>query len=133
MLDKEGEETVTVLHLFLYCLLYTSQPTETNYTCRATAASVKIDAQAYTADGTTVTVNGKQTDTVNLSSGKNTVQVKVSHTDGQSRTYQIQIERVSAVTVALEVPAGVDAEQMCIRDRVCPRGFYQANSLEALF
>ena len=43
------------------------QPAETNYTCRATAASVKIDAQAYTADGTTVTVNGKQTDTVNLS------------------------------------------------------------------
>ena len=68
---------------------------ETNYTCRATAASVKIDAQAYTADGTTVTVNGKQTDTVNLSSGKNNVLVKVSHTGGQSRTYQIQIERVS--------------------------------------
>ncbi len=86
------------------------QPAETNYTCRATAASVKIDAQAYTADGTTVTVNGKQTDTVNLSSGKNNVLVKVSHTGGQSRTYQIQIERVSAVTVALEVPAGVDAE-----------------------
>ena len=86
------------------------RPGVTDYTLRATASAVTVDARAFTQEGTTVTINGGTSSTVPLSAGKNSVTIQVTHTSGQSRTYRLTIEKLAPATVQLAVPDGVAAQ-----------------------
>lgn len=87
-------------------------PMVTEYTLRATQDTVTIDAVPFTEAGTTVKINGTDTTVVTLTEGVNQVTLQVSHTNGQSRTYRLNIEKTDAAAVTVNAPQGVTA-QIC--------------------
>lgn len=82
-------------------------PDTLSYALKTSASAVEIAADAFGADGYTVSGTGA----VQLpSNGSYSRTVTVSHAGGKSQTYTLQIQKVSAVGVTVQAPAGASLQ-----------------------
>lgn len=86
----------------------TFDPTQTAYAVTTTSDRLLIEANALCADAV-VTIDGVQRQTAELSiaSGSSTPEIAVSHANGRSTVYTVQVTRVDAVEVTLAYAQGV--------------------------
>lgn len=85
----------------------------TDYTVNTINDALSIAAEPFGTEGYSVSVQaaGKISDNqVNLSDGENTVDVTVSHVNGQSRTYSFKVVKARCATVTMNPPAEVTVE-----------------------
>lgn len=80
------------------------QPDRTDYTVTTVADGLAVSAEPYCPESK-VTVEKREP-----ASDGDRVSVEVSHANGQSRTYTVQLHRVDPVTVTLLLPEGTEAE-----------------------
>ena len=83
-------------------------PETREYTLTTTGSSVDLYPQLRTDDGITLTVNGEVTDSaahIPLSEGITPITVQVSHQNGQSSSYTLNVEQIASVSVRVETSA----------------------------
>lgn len=88
-------------------------PSITEYEADTVSSSLSVETKTYGTDGYRVVVKNGNTitssDKIELSEGTNSITVKVSHSNGKSRTYHFTVNRVEKTEVKLNVPDGVKA------------------------
>ncbi len=98
-------------------------PKTTSYSIALPIGSYSIEGTAFSGDGYSVSVNGLENGAfVDIAEGSNSVSVTVVHTNGQSRTYTLNINGIQAASVSFDAPSDTSCEVYTMADTLLSPG-----------